>query len=781
MERGEPIGESVGYQIRLEAVKSKNTRLLFCTTGVLLRRLQSDPALNAVSLVIVDEVHERSMDADFLLIILRDLVRNRRDLHVVLMSATIDTSVFANYFGDCPTVHVPGFTYNVTDYFLEDIIERTGYIADDPRAGNTEFKGSRGGFGKKLSREVRKKARSRDIQGDIAELRQICGSSYSDATLCSVSTIMDYTDGSVPLDIIERVLEYIDAEMEDGAVLVFLPGWDDICRMRDTLMRHRRFGDRNYFCIVCLHSMMPTIDQKQVFDKPPQGMRKIVLSTNIAETSVTIDDVVFVIDSGRCKEKTYDASTNVACLLPAWVSRASAHQRRGRAGRVRNGYCFRLYSSLAHSNFKEYGEPELLRAPLESLCLQVKALKVGQISSFLGRALQAPDDKAVLNAVELLRTIGALQHEREELTALGSHLAKLPLDPRLGKMLLYAVIFKCLDPILTIASSLGFRNPFVLPFGKKAEADKSKASFAGGRLSDHAAFINAFNQWKRAGGGGGRDYYSDAFAARNFISSSAMRMIEEMRQQFLDILCDAGFINRRIRQRKLFTDAVLNANADNWPVVKGVLVAGLSPSICRVDFGRSRKSLFTRNDGRVKAHPSSTMSTRQNLISHRWAVYYEKLKSTSVFLLDITEVSPMALCLFGGTPSVCEVSRRIAIETGDGNLGSAAHLPSHLLRRPWVTFEDTNGIGVHVVQFRQYLDSLVRILIQNPLRGGECARDGCMKLILDTVSLLLMDSERYPYHDQVRFPLARAKSGPRDADDENDESDEENGDSRFQP
>ncbi|KAL5124688.1 DExH-box ATP-dependent RNA helicase DExH1 [Glycine soja] len=252
--------------------------------------------------------------------------------------------------------------------------------------------------------------------------------------------------------------------------------------------------------------------------------RKIVLATNIAESSITIDDVVYVIDWGKAKETSYDALNKLACLLPSWISKASAHQRRGRAGRVQPGVCYRLYPKLIHDAMPQYQLAEILRTPLQELCLHIKSLQLGTVGSFLEKALQPPDPLAVKNAIELLKTIGALD-EQEELTPLGQHLCNIPLDPNIGKMLLMGSIFQCLNPALTIAASLAYRNPFVLPINRKEEADAAKQFFAGDSCSDHIALLKAFEGWKEAKRSGNEKQ----FCWDNFLSPATLRLIDDMR------------------------------------------------------------------------------------------------------------------------------------------------------------------------------------------------------------------------------------------------------------
>ncbi|CAI9097589.1 OLC1v1034058C1 [Oldenlandia corymbosa var. corymbosa] len=468
-ERGENLGESVGYQIRLESNRSAQTRLLFCTTGVLLRRLIQDPYLEGVTYLLVDEIHERGINEDFLLIILKDLLPRRPDMRLVLMSATINADLFSQYFGNAPTISIPGFVYPVAELFLEDVLEKTRYritLESDNFSGNSR--------GRRRQQENNNKA---DPLAELFEEADIDShyKSYSGSTRQSLQA---WSPSKLDLGLIESTIEYICRNESDGALLVFLTGWDDITKLLDKVKANNFLGNSGKFLVLPLHGSMPTVNQREIFSRPPPNMRKIVLATNIAESSITIDDVVYVIDCGKAKENSYDALNKLASLLPSWISKASAHQRRGRAGRVQPGVCYRLYPKIIYDAMPQYQLPEILRTPLQELCLHIKSLQLGDISSFLSKALQPPDPLAVQNAVELLKTIGALD-DSEELTPLGRHLSTLPLDPNIGKMLLMGSIFQCLNPALTIAAALAHRNPFVLPINRKQEADAAKRFFAG--------------------------------------------------------------------------------------------------------------------------------------------------------------------------------------------------------------------------------------------------------------------------------------------------------------
>ncbi|KAL4031654.1 hypothetical protein IC575_009942 [Cucumis melo] len=466
-ERGENLGETVGYQIRLEAKQSAQTRLLFCTTGVLLRQLVQDPQLTGVSHLLVDEIHERGMNEDFLLIILRNLLPQRPDLRLILMSATINADLFSKYFGNAPTLHIPGKTFAVAEFFLEDVLEKTRYNI------KSEFENFEGNSRRRRRQQESKKDPLSELFEDVDIDSQYRG--YSSSTRKSLEA---WSGTQLDLSLVESTIEYICRHEGNGAILVFLTGWDDISKLLDKVKANNYLGDSGKFLVLPLHGSMPTINQREIFDRPPPGKRKIVLATNIAESSITVDDVVYVIDCGKAKETSYDALNKLACLLPSWISKASAHQRRGRAGRVQPGVCYRLYPKIIHDAMLQYQLPEILRTPLQELCLHIKSLQLGTVGSFLAQALQPPDPLAVQNAIELLKTIGALD-DMEELTPLGRHLCTLPLDPNIGKMLLMGSIFQCLNPALTIAAALAHRDPFILPINRKEEANDAKKSFAG--------------------------------------------------------------------------------------------------------------------------------------------------------------------------------------------------------------------------------------------------------------------------------------------------------------
>ncbi|KAK4406508.1 DExH-box ATP-dependent RNA helicase DExH3 [Sesamum angolense] len=344
-ERGEPLGESVCL---LFTFFLSNLEIFFV-------RLLSDRNLDGITHVFVDEIHERGMNEDFLLIVLKDLLPRRRDLRLILMSANAD--LFSSYFGEAPMIHIPGFTYPVRAHFLEDILEMTGYKLTS--FNQVDDYGQEKMW--KTQRQLAPRKRKNQITNLVEEaLSKSNFESYSSRVHESLSC---WTPDCVGFNLIEAVLCHICRKERPGAVLVFMTGWEDISCLRDQLKAHPLLGDPNRVLLLTCHGSMATSEQKLIFEKPPPNVRKIILATNMAEASITINDIVFVVDCGKAKETTYDALNNTPCLLPSWISQASARQRRGRAGRVQPGECYHLYPRCVFEAFAEYQLPELLRTP----------------------------------------------------------------------------------------------------------------------------------------------------------------------------------------------------------------------------------------------------------------------------------------------------------------------------------------------------------------------------------------------------------------------------------
>ncbi|XP_057988227.1 DExH-box ATP-dependent RNA helicase DExH5, mitochondrial isoform X3 [Hevea brasiliensis] len=673
-ERGEKLGECVGYKVRLEGIKGRDTHLLFCTTGILLRRLLVDRNLKGITHVIVDEIHERGMNEDFLLIVLKDLLPRRPELRLILMSATLDAELFSSYFGGAPILRIPGFTYPVRTQFLENILEMTGY--------RLTLYNQIDDYGQdrvwRISKQAPRKRKSQIASAVEEALRSADFKEYSPQTRESLSC---WNPDCIGFNLIECLLCDICENERPGSVLVFMTGWDDISSLKDKLLSHPILGDPGRVSLLTCHGSMASSEQRLIFDEPKDGVRKIVLATNIAETSITINDVVFVLDCGKAKETSYDALNNTPCLLPSWISKVSAQQRRGRAGRVQPGECYHLYPRCVYEAFAEYQLPEILRTPLQSLCLQIKSLQLGSISEFLSRALQSPELLAVQNAIEYLKIIGALD-KNENLTVLGQYLTMLPMEPKLGKMLILGAIFNCLDPILTVVAGLSVRDPFLTPMDKKELAEAAKSQFSND-YSDHLALVRAYEGWKDAE----RDFAGYDYCWKNFLSMQSMKAIDSLRREFFSLLKDAGLVDSNA--------ITCNAWSHEEHLIRAVICYGLYPGISSVVHNEKSFSLKTMEDGQVLLY-SNSVNARESKIPYPWLVFNEKIKVNAVFLRDSTAVSDSVLLLFGGSISKGDIDGHLKMLGG------------------YLEFFMKPAIAEMYQSLRRELDELIQTKLLNP-------------------------------------------------------------------
>ncbi|XP_072216626.1 3'-5' RNA helicase YTHDC2 isoform X2 [Excalfactoria chinensis] len=453
-----------------------------------------------------------------------------------------------------------------------------------------------------------------------------------------------FDDEKVDLDLIMHLLYNICSSSDGGAILVFLPGYDEIISLRNRIIfDDKRFVDNAHrYQVFMLHSNMQTLDQKNVLKTPPSGIRKIILSTNIAETSITVNDVVFVIDSGKMKEKSFDALSCVTMLKTVWISKASALQRKG--------------SRLRFQNMLEFQTPELRRMPLQELCLHAKLLAPVNcpVVDFLMKAPDPPPSSIVNNAIQMLKKIDAMD-AWEDLTELGYHLVELPVEPHLGKMVLCAVVLKCLDPVLTIACTLAYRDPFVLPTvaSQKRAAMLCRKRLAAGTFSDHMVLLRAFQAWQKAQSDG----WERVFCEKNFLSQATMEIIIGMRAQLLGQLRALGFV--RARGGADIRD--VNVNSENWAVVKAALVAGMYPNLVHVD--RENLVLTGPREKKVRLHPTSVLSQAQykkippsngqaaavQALPTDWLIYDEMTRAHRIANIRCCSVvTPVTVALFSG-------------------------------------------------------------------------------------------------------------------------------------
>ncbi|MCJ8731243.1 hypothetical protein PDJAM_G00197250 [Pangasius djambal] len=591
-EMGPALRPCVGYQVRLESrpPEASGGSLLFLTVGVLLRKLQSNPWLRGVSHVLVDEVHERDVNTDVLLALLRRALTHNPELRVVLMSASGDTHRLASYFDECPVVHIPGFMHPVRQRYLEEVLREMGRPVE---RANTQEK----------------------------------------------------DDQTPDLDLVADVIDHIHTHGEPGAVLCFLPGWQDIKAVQQKLEEKRAFQLGSQL-ILPLHSSMSVADQQVVFKCPPEGQRKIVLATNIAETSITIDDIVHVVDLGTQKEQSYDPRTKVSCLDTVWVSRSNVIQRRGRAGRCQPGHAYHLFPRKQLDAMTTFPIPEILRTPLESLVVQAKIHSPrSKAVDFLSQVMDSPEQGAVREAVRTLQDIGVLDIS-ECLTPLGERVACMSCDPRLGKLLVLSSLFRCVLPMLSVAACLT-RDPFHNSLQNRSTVNKAKEALSGTSCSDYLVFSRAVQGWRELQDRHRRQEYLDSHS----LSAASLRFIHGLTQQFSENLAEAELVTHPAEC--LRPSSLLNQHSNHEELLKAVLLAGFYPNLIQVKRGVvSKGGRFRPNDlcyrtqtGPVLLHRSSVNRAERKLPS-RWLTFFSAVKSNgSVFIRDSSAVHPLALLL----------------------------------------------------------------------------------------------------------------------------------------
>ncbi|GAA5938098.1 hypothetical protein JCM10213_000830 [Rhodosporidiobolus nylandii] len=653
----------VGYSIRLDSAVSASTRICYATTGIVLRMLEGKESLADVTHIIIDEVHERSIDSDFLLIVLREILEVRKDLKVILMSATVDAEKIANYMGGCPVVQVPGRTFPVTPYFLEDVVELTRYKLD-PHSDSMYVARNKRAYGAKRPRGVDDVPLDDEDEDDAAvnagEVTQAPISKQSRITLdCMDQHQINY-------DLIVMLLENLcfykpDLVPFSSAILIFLPSLESIRRLTDVLEAHNAFGS-NQFLVLPLHSTISNENQGLVFNVPRPGIRKIVISTNIAETGVTIPDITAVIDSGLHREMRFDEKRQISRLVETFVAQSNAKQRRGRAGRVREGVAFHLFTKHRHDNYmQEHPQPEMLRLSLQDLALRIKIMKIGPqkgIEETLGSALDAPTSINIQRAVSALVEVGALT-VTEEITPLGRHLAKLPMDVHLGLFLIMSCIFNCLDAALTITAALNSKSPWLTPFGRESEADAVKRGFKV-ENSDFLTTYNAYCHWREACA----NNYEMQFVRKSFLSLQNLQQMEELRQQFFSFLVDAGFVNVSDSERRQLTSTrigksrtrftrvppELDTSSKDPRAVMACLAASMYPKLLVID--PQNGSLRTlANSAPAAIHPSSVNFSPGRRVDFgpnaRFATFFTAMHTKKLYIWEsggVDERAVFTLC-----------------------------------------------------------------------------------------------------------------------------------------
>jgi len=766
-ERGEnkPGEGSVGFVVRGEVAMCNRTRIMFCTTGVLLRQLQSDGALDCVTHILVDEVHERHLDSDILLGILKQCLLTTPHLRVVLMSATMDADRFAAYWGrNTPRMHIPGFTHPVEDFTLENVLSLTGYIP--PKKGKKKNWHGKSYGNKGTRRSAWNDSEHSDDEGKSAgpestttkKLPLESGASNTIANVIPIEELVKRVNESdIDYDLLANLVRHLvqkKAHDDDGSILVFLPGAPEIARAQEVILRITRGANMT---LLPLHGGLQPRDQQKVFLSSRSGNTKVILSTNVAETSITIPDCTVVIDTCREKQSSYDPSNRMPMLVEKFASRDSLKQRRGRAGRVRPGSCYKLISRNTFEKLPEHGEPEIKRCALDQtlLSLLFLGLEMGS-GAFLSDLLDPPAQESIDAAIESLEKLGALTVSSNNgdtqlaLTPLGMHLAAIPAPPCVGKMIIMGALLGCRSAALSVAAGMSVgRSPFFKintfrrnnnssedsmedkdAWKNKCILDERLALFKSVGNSDHAMLAAAFTQWDNISGGyGEKKRYCDNLG----LSLPGMRDMKQLVRQLDGSLCSAGYhptqdSDVHAQSPRIIRSCIVSALAPNQLVRvlrPSTKYAETSEGALEKDGVAKELKFFTRvmddeknkdakrhyggvAEERVFIHPSSS-NFAVGSYSCPWLVYNELVRTSKPFLRDATECSSYALLLFGGQINVRAAEGLIVIDN-------------------YLRLSANARIGALIGGLRRKVDDLLAKKVENP--SLDVANSVEMKLIV---------------------------------------------------
>ncbi|KAK0626926.1 pre-mRNA splicing factor ATP-dependent RNA helicase PRP43 [Immersiella caudata] len=551
------LGEEVGYSIRFENKTGPKTLLKYMTDGQLLRESMHDHDMSRYSCIILDEAHERTLATDILMALLKQIASRRKDLKIIVMSATLDAQKFQTYFYNAPLLAVPGRTYPVEIF----------YTPEPER---------------------------------------------------------DYVEAAV------RTVLQIHATEPEGDILLFLTGEEEIedaCRRIslevDDMIRESDAGPMKVYP---LYGTLPPAQQQRIFDKAPGPLRqggrpgrKCVVATNIAETSLTIDGIVYVVDPGFSKQKIYNPRSRVESLLVSPISKASAQQRAGRAGRTRPGKCFRLYTEKAFKKeLIEQTYPEILRSNLANTVLELKKLGVEDLVHF--DLMDPPAPETMMRALEELNYLACLDDDGE-LTKLGSLASEFPLDPALAVMLISSPEFYCSNEILSITSLLSVPQIWVRPNNARKRADEMKMQFAHPD-GDHLTLLNAYHAFKGAEQNG-QDVKQ--WCHEHFLSFRHLSSADNVRAQLKRIMetHDIELMSTPFQDKDYYTN------------IRRALVSGFFMQVAMRESSNSKVYKTVKDDQLVMIHPSTVVQS-----PYDWVVYNEFVLTTKQYVRTVTNIKP---------------------------------------------------------------------------------------------------------------------------------------------
>ncbi|WP_440966956.1 ATP-dependent RNA helicase HrpA [Massilia sp. GER05] len=574
-ELGSPLGEHVGYKVRFNDTLSSGAWVKLMTDGILLAETQTDPLLKAYDTIIIDEAHERSLNIDFLLGYLKEILPRRPDLKVIITSATIDADRFARHFGTpekpAPVIEVSGRLYKV-------------------------------------------EVRYRPVERDQEFAPAADGKSMSKAQAARDKR-----------DLMDAVVDGVDelCRLGQGDVLVFLPGEREIRDCAEALRKHHP----PHVEILPLFARLSVEEQDRVFRTT--NARRIVLATNVAETSLTVPGIRYVVDAGLARVKRYSYRNKVEQLQVEAISQAAANQRAGRCGRVADGVCIRLYEEDDFLQRPKFTDPEILRSSLAAVILRMKSLHLTDVETF--PFVEPPQGRAIADGYQLLQELGAVD-DANELTAMGRKLAKLPLDPRVGRMILAAVDNVCLTEMLIIASALSVQDPRDRPMEYQQQADEKHKKFADEK-SEFLSFLKIWRWFEQAIEHKKTNRQLQDNCRENFLSQVRLREWRDVHSQLLTIVKEQGWR--------------LNDAPATYEQLHMALLTGLLGNIGykMEDEGGQTGGAYLGARG-IKFHiwPGSTLGKKAG----KWIMAAELVETTRLYARCIAQIQPEWVEKIGG-------------------------------------------------------------------------------------------------------------------------------------
>eukprot|EP00906_Rhabdomonas_costata_P005782 RCo008591 len=569
VEMDQKLGRECGYRIRFEDCTSEKTVIVYMTDGMMLREFLTEPDLGGYSVIIVDEAHERSLHTDVVFGLVKDVARFRKDLKLIVSSATLEAEKFSQYFDSAPVFRIPGRKYNV------DIMHTKAPEADYVAA-------------------------------------------------CVVCVFQ------------------IHLNEPPGDILIFLTGQEEIEECSETIReRMRGMGSKMVELIVLpIYSTLPSEQQARIFEPAPPGARKVIVATNIAETSLTIDGIVYVVDAGFCKMNAYNPRSGLESLVVVPISKANAIQRAGRAGRTQPGKCYRIYTKWSYEHeLDDVVVPEIQRTNLGAVVLLLKTIGIHDLVHF--DFIDAPAAETLIKALEQLYALGAL-NDKGELTKLGRRMAEFPLDPQLSKTLIAAGTYHCTDQVASVCALLSVNNSvFYMPKDKKVQAENARRNFFRGG-GDHLALLNVWEEFEGS-------EYSTAWCYENFIQYRNMRRAREIRDQLTNMMErvdlklerteDLDNIKKAIVAGYFFHTATLNKDGKSYRTIRSGS-ANTTVYLHPLSFLYRKPQRTDLPSAGMSGGPKPLNEEGGQPPPPKWLVYHELVLTSKEYMRQALEIQP---------------------------------------------------------------------------------------------------------------------------------------------